>query len=79
MSETVTVGDGGAAVQIFATTGAEDGALIIDIDTRNLPADRVLRVYVNDGSVYSARIGAGDHNLDYIGEYIDEVNSKSGL
>jgi hypothetical protein len=44
------------------------GAFVIFIDTGGLPENRILRISVNDGAVFSARPERGDHNLDYIND-----------
>lgn len=77
MEQQATVGDGGSGVKIVCGTGEEDGALIVFIETDAFPKGRVLRVYVNDGAVYSAHVEKADHNTEYIADYIDEVNSLS--
>lgn len=68
--------ESGDQVEISVGKGVHDNAFVIHIDTSELPEDRVLRVNVNDAAVYNAHVERGDHNLDYLGEYIDEVNRR---
>lgn len=66
----------GTDVVIASCYRGNDGAFVIHLDTDELSVDRVLRVNVNDGPVYCAHVERGDHNTDYIGEYINEVNRR---
>lgn len=71
----VELTESGDRVEVSVDKGA-DGAFVIFIDTGELPEDRILRINVNDGAVFSARPEQGDHNLDYIGDYINDVDTQ---
>lgn len=75
MSE-IELTESGDEVEISVGKGVHDDAFVIQIDTSELPEGRVLRVNVNDAAVLSAHPERGDHNLDYIGEYIDDVKRR---
>jgi hypothetical protein len=67
--------ESGDYIEVSAERGA-DGAFVVTIDTGELPKDRVLRVNINDGAVLCARPDEGGHDLDYIGDYINEVDAQ---
>lgn len=55
---------------------SDDGSIVVQIDTREgmsgAGAER-LRVYINDGAVYSAHVERGDHDIQDVGAYANEL------
>lgn len=76
-ARTADIADSGDTVTLSCERGERgerDGALVIFIDTSELPKDRPLRVCVNETPVFSARPELGDHDFYGVGEYVDELN-----
>ncbi|CAM3302078.1 hypothetical protein [Tsukamurella hominis] len=55
------------------------GTLVVTVDTSELAEDRVLRVNVNDGPVFSARPHRGDHDPFFISGYAGELVAAGAL
>ncbi len=55
------------------------GTLVVTVDTSELAEDRVLRVNVNDGPVFSARPHRGDHDQSFVSGYAAELVAAGAL
>ncbi|KXO99070.1 hypothetical protein AXK58_24255 [Tsukamurella tyrosinosolvens] len=73
-NSTVEFRNGDDVVNVTFTWSDKDGAIVFFLNTDEMSSDRPLRVNVNDGPVFSARPEHGDHDFDYVGEYLSELN-----